>query len=60
MSDDITFPMDLSREERAVILAMRHSQKGGAAIYRYALRYDDYTIIDPTADPWREDTPQFE
>lgn len=43
-----------------VILAMRHSEKGGQAIYRYALGYDDYTVVDPTAEPWRPNTPELE
>lgn len=49
--------MDLSPEERAVILAMRHSQRGGRAIYNYALKFDNYSIVDPDTPPWRPDRP---
>lgn len=52
--------MDLSTEERAVILAMRHTDRGGGAIYRYALGFDTYTVIDHDAPPYRENTPDRE
>jgi hypothetical protein len=54
MSDEPLRTMRVSPEERAVILAMRHSEMGGRAIFNYAVRFDDYTELDDSAPPWRQ------
>lgn len=46
--------MELSEEERAVVLAMRHSERGGRAIFNYALRFDSYDLLDEGAEPYRK------
>lgn len=56
MSEEYT--MDLSPEERTVILSMRYSQMGGRAIYNYALGFDSYDIVDPETPPWRPNAPR--
>jgi len=50
---DQTYRMDLSPEERTVVLAMRSDQRAGKAIFGYTLGYDHYTDIDEDAEPWR-------
>jgi len=47
-----TTRMNLTDEERFVVLAMRQSQQAGKAIYGYALKYDDPGNVDPRAPPW--------
>lgn len=52
MTDTTT--VAVSEEERAVILAMRHSDRAGRAIFNYALRFDNYNGLDESATPFRK------
>jgi len=47
-----TVEMEVSRAERAVLLAMRQEDTNGEAIFSYAMQFDDYSRVDGNAEPW--------
>jgi len=46
--------MALSKEERMVILAMRHSNRSGRAIFNYAMRFDRYKNVENDGEPYTQ------
>ena len=47
--------MQLTTEERAVVLAMRQSQMNGDAIFGYAMNTSEETFVNVDAHPYHRD-----
>jgi hypothetical protein len=52
-----TSPMELSKEERAVVLAMRQTERAGNAIFNYATKFDKFDVVDTDAEPFTKSLP---
>lgn len=52
--------MRLTPSERAVVNAMRYSQRSGNAIYRYAMNFDSYSPYPQDPEPYVHEKHPYE